>query len=478
MINLTPGRIKTYILSGLIITSLILCGSLWLEDYHGFSNFIAKIRTLNLFRIIGAEDTQSKHEKLIQPSKVIVNDGEEGHWVLNPTNSLHSRMWALAKGMLKDIVVKGDEIKGTQVPLEEWNSLMTKNSVIVLFDYPLRKELLSIAYKTKEKEIYNAMEGVDSIGFMKLGESIVVYTKTGNDQKIDCKKYTFSGMQGITDEDFKQVYNDFSLIKYALPKEVLPNVALDLSFKEEVFLPIFSFSDTRRKEVKFKKVEFEPEITTTDQKQVDEYVQKFFAGLEYSKFIKEDGTHICIDEKNNTVKVYPEGLIEYEAKDQESVENMGFKEAFDVALNTAEKFGDLDNLFLSAYLVKKQEWSFSFNYAVEGSVIKHKQVNNLPYIDNSIEIIVRDGYINYRRFYQKHEIKEREYNFSSDHDSILNAVFEKAGSNKAKIQINSVELVYIPSVPSNKPVLPVWQVKFDTNGKGMVILVEAGKDRR
>jgi len=477
MFNLNAGRIKTYILVLLIITSFVLCGSLWFEDYHGFSTFFAKFSNINISKLIGIgkEDIQERYERIIIPSRVLVNNGEEGHWILYPSIQEHDKLWKIAQTLLKS-TVSDEETKATLVDKSEWEGLLTKSSIIMEFDYPLGKEIISMLYKIDEKKIKDETGNLNAVAITRFGQNVLLYTRVVENGLEAYRKYYFFANDLVTDKDFEQIFNDSNLIKYASLKEALPNVELNLSFQDNVFIPIFSFSDARRKSLKLGKVEFTPERSTSDNKKVEELVNKFFEGRDYAKFIKKDGSFIFIDENNNTLRIFADGSFEFELSQQDN--NFGFKQAMNLALSTVEKYGGLQNLFVSKIERSEKQASFRFDYNVNGIPVDCSSGKDLLQKESAVEVIITPEQIKYKRHCQNFKVLQGEYPFSSDHDSIINAVFESAGVVKGNIEIKDIRLEYRITEQSKNNNLPVWFVSFSANGKTKNITVEAAKDRR
>lgn len=478
MLKLNAGRIKTYILVLLIITSLFLCGSLWFENYHGFSTFLAKFRTLDFSKIfvIGKEDIQTRYEKIIVPSLVIVNNGEEGHWILYPSGSEHHRIWEKGKLLLKN-VINDAQTKAALVDSAEWDSLITKSSIIMNFNYPLRKEIISMLYRIDEKKIKDELDNVNALAAIRLGQNIIFYTRVFENGNYIFRKYYSSSDDILTDKDFQEIFDNTELIKYISFKEAFSNLNINFSFEDNVFIPIFSFSDSRRKSVKLGKVEFIPELSTLSSKKTEELVEKFFEGKDYSKFIKKDGTYIFIDENNNTLRICADGAFEFE-QSQEDKTDFGFKKAINSAFSTIEKYGGVKNLFISGIEVSGKQIIFRFDYAVNGIPINCSRGKNSLQKESAVEITITPEQLKYKRFCHEYKSLEGENDFSSDHDSIINAVFENAGEVKGNIEIKNIRLEYIPDQQEKHNNLPVWVVNFETNGKTKIITVDAAKDRR
>ena len=482
MLKLDAGRLKTCALIILIILSLVLSGSLWFEDYHGFSVFFAKIGDITFSKIInmGKDDIQSKYDKLFIPSKILANNGEEGHWVLYPTEQYYDNVWQGVKTLLKDISTTSSGAKFDFVEESEWNSLLTKRSAIVNFGYPLSQDILSILFKIDSKKINETASNINEMAVTRLGDNVIFYVKRKKENQFVYQKFCFSNQNTIDDKFLEEIFQDSRLIKYASLKEAFANVKLNLTYEDRVFAPIFSFSDSGKKTVKLKETEFTPWISASKTGEVNKLVQEFFQGGDYAKFTKNDGTHIFIDEKNNTLKVYEDGLIESEYKNDGTLdtENNDFKKALKDALLETEKLGGINSLYLTDIQSEKGKIAFKFNYAINGIPVICYRKDGASQVDSAVEVTVGKDMIKCKRFVPEYKTLENESKLlSSDHDSIINAIFENIGSNESKIDIEDISLVYIANGENGVAKLPAWLVRYKVNDKRVWITVNATKDR-
>ncbi len=483
MLGLTAGRLKTFTLIMLITLSLILSGSLWFEDYHGFSAFFARIGDMTFSRIIniGKDGFQSKYEKIFSPSEIIINDGDGGHWILYPSEQVSDEVWKTAKTLLKDIAATAKGLNSNVVEKQEWDGLLTKRSVLVSFGYPLNEDIVSILIKADDNKINEAAVNISEMSIIRLGENVILYTKKKRNNKDVYQKFYFSNSQFFSDKYLEQIFNDDRLIRYHSLKEALPDAGPDLTFNDRVIAPITSHSNQRKKTVSLKKVDFVPEITIDEGEEIDNLVNKFFQGADYAKFIKNDGTHIFIDERNNTLKIYSDGMVEFELREDSILnrEDAGFESALRTTLTTTEKYGGIGSLYLTGMSIEKGEYVFQFNYTVEGIPVVCSRMNENPPVNGAVEVMIGNGLIRYKRLLSEPKALEEEYRFLSNHDSIsiINSIVENVGSNKSNIHIEDIRLVYRVAEGGGTTLYPVWLVKYQVDGRKAWKTIDAAKDR-
>ncbi len=481
MLTISRGRIKTYFLILLIISSLILSGSLWFEDYHGFSAFFAKFSNMTFSRLInmGKDDLEIKCSKAIIPRQIIVNDGEEGHWILYPSEDKYSKLWTTVKSMFKNISTSQARIRPIDIKKEEWDGLLVKRSIVLDFNYPLNQEILSLLLETNGVELNQAVLDVEGIAVTKFGQEVVLYIKKGGESSL-YQKLELTNQEGIDDKDFEEIFTDASLIRYAFLPEAFGSKGNDyLAYGERVFAPTFVFSDSRKKAVRFNEVEFKPEISANSEKEINQLAHKFLNGGDYTYFIKSDGTHLFIDERNNTLKVYSDGLVEFEYSDSEFANtwDADFKTVLREVFNSVDKIGANYEYFLTDFTNESGRYTFKLNYAVDGIPVVFNRAGRLPEADSAVEVILEKGQIRHRWFALGYEVLETEYGLSSDHDSIINAIFANEHSTDIRLNIEDIRLVYqsFAGVPASR--LPVWLVHYKANGEKKSITVDAVKDR-
>ena len=455
MYRLNVGRLKTYVLITLIISSLILCGGLWFDDYHGFSTFFAKISKLISF---GKDDIESKNEKIFIPSNIIVNSGDEAaHWILYPTGEKYEKFWKISKAVLKDISVTDKGQKFDCAEKAEWDSLYTKRSIIIAFNYPLNPEIMSLFFKVDKKRIKEETANIEEMILTKLGNNTMFYIKRKKDNEYVYQKYDLLNTNIFNDADFDEISNDETLIEYTTLRET----NLNLTYSDNAFGPMLNFSTKRR--VSLNKVMFKPEIIIRREEEINDLTKMFFGGGEYTYFIKRDGTHIFIDEKNNTLRVYSDGLIEFESSDSDLISNedVDFENALRAAITATERYYGINSLYLTDIQESKGKFTFKFNYTINGIPVVCSRPGREPPMDSAAEVVVSKGQLTYKRFVSQYNVLQEEYKLSSDHDSIIDEVFMK-DIIKEKINIEEIKLVYEDNGKNRDGILPTWLVKYNS----------------
>ena len=477
MLKINLGRIKTYILILLVISSVMLSGSLWFDDYHGFSAFFTQIgeKLFSSLMNIGKEDIQTKYEKLFAPSKIIVNDGEEGHWILVSTQPSGDKFWKKTKDILKTVSSYQTGSMGSSVEKSEWSEIISKKSIIVKYNFPLSTDMFAIILKTDKKKINEDLKDVDAMAIATLGDNITFYLQRLKDGKYTYIKYSLPVNDIISDEDFDYIFSNDSLIKYTQLSEALGNVSSNLAYDDDVLVPIFSFTSSKKKTVQLNQVEIDPLIGLEEAEEIDKLVDKTFGGTDYSKFIKNDGTHIFIDEKNNTLKIYSNGITELEYANSSDLgqQEIGFESALKTAIMTIEQFASCNNLYITDIKNVNGEFQFKFDYIIDGIPVVFGNADNPA--ESAIQIDINKNYYKFKGFAIGFKTLDGNNKLSSDHDSIINSIFEDAGTNAKNINVRSIVLAYRTTMGGESKRLPVWVVKYNADNAEKIITVKAVK---
>ena len=122
-------NIKSIILTGLIISSLILTGSLWFDNYQGLSFAVSKMP--EIFSDKTTQEEYSKiYEEIIMPYKVTVINPDENKWISYCSDKMNLDAWNILKSKLSGITEETEIITGK---IKEWDELINRKSIILEF---------------------------------------------------------------------------------------------------------------------------------------------------------------------------------------------------------------------------------------------------------------------------------------------------------------------------------------------------------
>ena len=95
-------NLKSMILTALIISSLVLTGSLWFDNYQGLSFAISKIPDLFL-NDIDQEEYSKIYEEIILPYKVTVINPDENKWIAYSSDKMNQDAWNILKNRISNL---------------------------------------------------------------------------------------------------------------------------------------------------------------------------------------------------------------------------------------------------------------------------------------------------------------------------------------------------------------------------------------
>ena len=134
-------NLKSMILTALIISSLVLTGSLWFDNYQGLSFAISKIPDLFL-NDIDQEEYSKIYEEIILPYNVTVINPDENKWIAYSSDKMNQDAWNMLKNRISNLSQDTEIITGK---IKEWDDLINRKSIILEFGGPIDEEVLALA---------------------------------------------------------------------------------------------------------------------------------------------------------------------------------------------------------------------------------------------------------------------------------------------------------------------------------------------
>ena len=149
-------NLKSMILTALIISSLILTGSLWFDNYQGLSFAISKIPDF-FFDKIDQEEYSKIYEEMISPYKVTVINPDESKWIAYSSDKMNQDAWNILKNRISNLPQDAEIITGR---IKEWDDLINRKSIILEFGGPIDGEVLALTIPNlpKNTEAFNNVE--------------------------------------------------------------------------------------------------------------------------------------------------------------------------------------------------------------------------------------------------------------------------------------------------------------------------------
>lgn len=137
MRHFSKERIKSIVIAGLLITSLIQVGILWGYQSQGTPTDFFK-------GIFGWQPPElsddAAREKLFTPYRLIVSNGNSSHWLISRQDSLFEQINHEADGYLKEIA-EGN-LKRSKPLEEDWGDISSKQGFTLEFKTAIKPDLL------------------------------------------------------------------------------------------------------------------------------------------------------------------------------------------------------------------------------------------------------------------------------------------------------------------------------------------------
>ena len=408
--RITRERIKTFILCLLIFIGIMLTGNLWRLEGNRFP-----------FAFNQPKDTETKqlYKAFFIPSRIVVNDGEERHWLIYPSHSREKNDFAMlweqtVNPLMKAILEQKYPVKYEgDVSAELWEGLIALKNFKIEFKAGLEKELLKLFFDLQKEPSQVFASGMKQIVFSAWESfnerNIVVYIKDVNDK---CHKFTVT----LSNDEYKKAFN-----AYMQQLNSASNKPRYLTFGEQkitrvgnnmlVSPEIMIAQGKNLLCLKYPQINFLNEFEGIDVGKVDgasEMAEKLLGEDKdnYRRYIDTSGMVSFIHLNNKRIfRVYPDGFVEcFSSRIDAANEKTDIGQAYIAAIDFIYRYGGIpDGIypFLSKhYYDGKNSYTFEFDYFVEGlPVITSRPYRETDMIKSAIKVIVTgrevEGYLRY-----------------------------------------------------------------------------------
>jgi len=373
-------RVKTYFLIFLIITSVFLTGSLWFDNYEGAFAVVEKVASKFQEKFNDVKYTEV-YDQLIQPYKVIVNTGDQNHYIYYANDESSKTVWNLSKQVLANNVT-GKKRKAI-VDKPEWESLFDRQTVVCEFAYPINKELLKSLCNVS-KEDNELPERISGIAFTKTLEGGLCYIKEKNDKGEEIIHKYYWDFNYTDFENYITTCTEAkNYSKYMTLAELGTSTFIDnktIAFEKDIMLPVAVNKQEVRKQVE--RIKIDGYFDVNDDSEINKLVMNFLDTNDVSKFTTNDGGIIFTSENKDTVTINSNGYIEFIAKKKDIVNEGNVLNNFNDVIKFLRNNGDLkDELYLLGNAKEDKEYVFYFGINYEGIPII---MDNNPVNENEL----------------------------------------------------------------------------------------------
>lgn len=463
--KINTGKLKSYVLTILIISSIILTISLWFDDYHGFSSIAQKIKSWVVVNIFEKNTNYKEmYAKVLGAQKIIINNGEEGHWQLYPYDTSYDKLYNSLKAQIKQAI---ETTQPTKDPTYEnaWNELFFRRSIVLKYDYNVNAEVFSTIYELTRNPLQQDNESIRELAIVTSFEGNILYINTQSDKGTNIYKYVLNNGFNLYEQFIKPIQDAQTYSKYVTLKETKATTFYEnrkiKSSEDGLFFPVLNRQTLR---LKVNEVDFKPEFDIKSSYDVQKIVNKFFNQNDAAKFVGNDGSHIYVDDNKNILKITSEGLTEFDAKSIKNTnEVIKPADALNKSLNFIEKHGGIKDIYLVNAQITPNNCKFYFGMSIKGIPVALPN----PYSKVIIEIEVNNlGVTYFKRYLTNYDEVDTNTYVSTDIVRVIDTLFTNIKEGQTAI-VKDLYLGYV--VENNKQDKPYWVLTYSINGKEHVI---------
>lgn len=445
---------KSFVLTILIILSLVLTGSLWFDNYQGLSLLASSMYSNMLDSFNSSKETLISYDKIIVPYKVTVVNPDKNKWIFYETDSMNNNAWDITKKRLNSLSSETEIITGY---VKEWDGLFSRKSIILEFGGALENDILRLAIPNLPKET-NAFNGVEKIGITKSLEGITIYILQNNNNKKSLYKVLLKGEDEEIENFMVNCENVKSVVKYVDLEKVGTTKFFnnkEITNQNGVLFPVYNVS-THRDTVSL--LQTKPHFNIDDEHVMNRFIIDIFNNTDFAKFVTNDESNIFINDDKSSIKFEKNGVVEYINNSKLTGEVVSASKNFNSAMDFINNIRVYDNVYLLSASEEDELYTFRFSVAYDGVMFGLKN----PIIGDDmyaiIEVQVKEDSIRYF----KGKLLDVELNSNSSYVSnfthnILDDVLKNIDSN-TKVKISLVDMLYI--VDETGSYYPNWVVKY------------------
>jgi len=442
-------NIKSFVLTFLIVLSLVLTGSLWFDNYQGLFLLVSTLPN-NLVNTFSNNDEYSIiYDEIILPYKLTVINPDENRWIFYQNDIMTQTAWNIVKDRLNNV----DESNIITGRIKEWENLIDRKSIIFEFSGTMDFDILKLLIPNLNKDS-NAFNNVEKIAVTKSLDGNTIYVLQNNNGKKSLYKVLLKGDDPEIDNFMKSCENIKTNAKYLKLAEV--GTTKFFGDKEVLSdnLVLFPVANTQSRRNKVGQIKVTSHINLENEYEINRFIIDIFNSTDFAKFVTTDLNNIFVNDDKSTIKFENNGVIEYinNSKLNEEVTSTG--KNFNVAMNFIKSIKPSDNLFLISARDEDGTDTFRFSHSINGVVLGFET----PIIENDhhavFEIKVKNGSVRYFKGKLLNIEKLNGENYISNFThNILDGVLAKVDTN-TKINISLLEHMYLVDVDGNH--YPKW----------------------
>lgn len=447
-------NIKSIILTFLILSSLVLTGSLWFDNYQGLSLAISKIPN-SFFSKSNPQEYSKIYSEIIMPHKVTVTNPDENKWVSYASDKMTLDAWNLLKNRLSNITTGTEIITGK---VKEWDELINRKSIIIEFGGPIDEEIFSLAVPNlpKDTEAFNNVEKF-SITKSLVGNTIYIMQ---NDN--DVKKLYKILLKG-EDEEVKAFMQSAKNIKTDVSYVTLSSLGTTKFYNnksvDESGNVLFPIANRQDKRDMVSMLNVKNHFDSSDTYLMGRFVTDIFNNTDFAKFTTSDDINIYINDDKSTIKIANDGIIEYINNGKASDEEMSAGKNLDAALDFINGLNVFDSFFLQSATRANEEYTFKFSVAYDGIVAGFRDPIIGDDIYTVLEVKTENNEITYfkGKLVELNLVNQKSYIYQVAHN-ILDNLLKNV---EADTNVTISELGIFYDISKQGSSYPCWVTRYD-----------------
>lgn len=447
-------NLKSLVLTILILSSLVLTGSLWFDNYQGLSLTISKIP--NLFsNKINSEEYSKIYDEIIMPYKVTVINPDDNKWISYNSDKMVTDAWNILKNRLSNLSSEAEIITGK---VRDWDELINRKSIILEFGGPVDQDIFALAIPKLPKET-EAFKNVEKFSITKslVGNTIYIMQNDDGERKL------YKILLKEDDEEIKTFMQSCENIKADVRYVNLEELGIKNFYNNKSIVGadnvLFPLVNNKNKRDEVSKISVKKHFNDNDEYQMGRFVTEVFNNTDFAKFITSENSKIYINDDKSSIKINEDGIVEYINNGKVSDEETSTGKNFNAALDFINNTKIFEHFFLLNATNEDNVYTFRFGIAFDGVIagLTKPIINDDKY--SLIEIKVQNNEV---RYFKGKMIKleldgEKKYVTNVTHNILDNLL--KYVDKDSKISISDLSLVY--DVSNEGSYYPCWMTSFN-----------------
>jgi hypothetical protein len=473
-------RIRFFILTGLIILSLVQSGILWFSQNRGFPFYF--FTGINASDMFFGNNITADSKTYFSPQRIILSPGSgEFKRIVPPNDSRFDEIWQEVKEKYLRRIFS-NEIKPTNTKAfnsVEWGSLMSKSPITIELssNYPI--EIISWFLKNTTNIHPNGPNMIEKMIIVpndyEYGNQDVFFITDGIKIYQYLLNNTIDGF--VSTETVQQIIQeneDKEKIRFISTFDQLRNQSL---FDMDIILEY----NSKHSRLFYPIIRNLPNIALKDSYTINQLdtMSELILGKENDNYViptEKNGVAIFRRPGSGIYSVYPNGILEYkQLSSTEAVKKGGVDEVFEKVLTFIEETNKRANLTTGVNIALKEieyysqgDYGFYFKYLINTKDDAGNYEINFKNEDENAAIYIRADakrITECRWIMGSYDVEKNGDNYITDFDKLIENTYETWDLNRKYIHIANLGIYYIEMDPKkgNETINPQWLITSDND---------------